>query len=177
MRNNRYILTYSVVICTIERREELTRCILSWLEQKPRPQEIVVVHGGTRNTLKEYLETLFVGTGVEMSYIRIPPSLVRQRNEGLKRAKGDIVIFADDDAEFLQGYAESLLQVYGSDSSVGGVQGTIINSEIALSARCGLANIFMLTRYNGTGTLPRSGWPAPPKPPGPPVPHRLRGST
>jgi GT2 family glycosyltransferase len=154
------MLTYSVVICTLERRTDLTRCIVSWLAQEKLPQEIVVVHGGTSDTLKEYLETLFVGTGVETIYIRMSPSLVRQRNAGIERARGDIVIFADDDGEYSKRYAESLLQVYRSDASIGGVQGTIVNSEVALSARLGLANIFMLTRYNGNGTLQRSGWPA-----------------
>ena len=128
----------------------------------PAPLEIVVVHGGPSNDLEQHLQELIEGTGVAFSYLRMPPSLVRQRNVGIELARGDVVFFADDDAVYLDGYAAAVLAVYEADREgrVGGVQGTIANPGNPPATRSRLANIFLLTRLNGNGTLQPSGWPA-----------------
>jgi GT2 family glycosyltransferase len=155
-------LSYAVVICTLDRRADLLRCTESWLRQDPTPLEIVVVHGGPSNDLEQRLQELIEGAGVAFSYSRMPPSLVRQRNVGIELARGDIVFFADDDAVYLDGYAAAVLDVYKADRDrrVGGVQGTIANPGNPPATRSHLANIFLLTRLNGDGTLQLSGWPA-----------------
>jgi GT2 family glycosyltransferase len=155
-------LSYSVVICTLDRRQDLLRCFDSWLRQDPPPLEIVIVHGGPSNDLEQRLRELIDGTGVAFSYERMPPSLVRQRNAGILMARGDVVFFADDDAVYLEGYAAAVLAVYEADreGTVGGVQGTIANPGNPPATRSRLANIFLLTRLNGDGTLQASGWPA-----------------
>ena len=153
--------TYSVVICTLDRREDLKRCITSWLNQKPLPLEIIVVHGRPEGMLGEELQKLLAGTGVEFCYLRMPPALVRQRNAGMRQAKGDVVFFADDDAVYLDGYAQAILDVYQMDvdGSIGGVQGTIDNYELSAAERWGLTRLFLLPRL-GDGTLQPSAWPA-----------------
>ena len=161
-------LRYSVVICTLERRDDLSRCVASWLRQDPLPLEIVVVHGGPSEDLEQHLHAAIDGSGVALTYLRMPPSLVRQRNAGLQLARGDVVFFADDDAEYLDGYAATILAVYESDvgGAIGGVQGTIMNPPAVTATRSRLAKVFLLTRLNGNGTLQASGWPAfsPPRP-------------
>jgi glycosyltransferase involved in cell wall biosynthesis len=154
--------SYSVVICTLERPDDLSRCIASWLQQDPLPLEIVVVHGGSSEDLEQHLQALIDGTGVALRYLRMPPSLVRQRNAGIRLARGDVVFYPDDDAVYLEGYAEAVLAVYQADreSAVGGVQGTIANPGNPAATRSRLANVFLLTRLNGNGTLQASGWPA-----------------
>ncbi len=153
--------TYSVVICTLDRREDLKRCITSWLNQKPLPLEIIVVHGRPEGMLGEELQKLLAGTGVELCYLRMPPALVRQRNAGLRLAKGDVVFFADDDAVYLDGYVRNILNVYQMDEngSIGGVQGTIDNYEVSPAERLGLSQLFMLPHL-GDGKLQPSAWPA-----------------
>jgi GT2 family glycosyltransferase len=156
------MLRYSVVICTLERRDDLSRCIASWLSQDPLPLDIVVVHGGPSEDLEQDLQTTIDGTGVALSYLRMPPSLVRQRNAGIPLARGDVVFYVDDDAVYLPGYAAAILAVYQHDreGAVGGVQGTIANPGNPAMTRSRLANVFLLTRLNGNGTLQASGWPA-----------------
>jgi GT2 family glycosyltransferase len=155
------MLTYSVVICTLDRREELRNCIISWLKQRPLPLDIVVVHGRPDGTLEDTLREWLTGTSVELQYLRMPPSLVLQRNAGLKQAKGDVIFFADDDAIYHDNYAQAILDVYKTDQnvSIGGVQGTVANTELTLTERFGLAKLFMLTRF-GKGRLQLSAWPA-----------------
>ena len=156
------MLSYSVVICTLSRRDALTRCIESWLRQDPLPIELVVVHSGTDHDLEQHLRTLLDRMPVALHYLRMPPSLVRQRNAGIALAHGDVVFFVDDDAVYLDGYAAAVLGVYDADSegSVGGVQGTIANPGSPFATRSRVANLFLLTRLNGNGTLQASAWPA-----------------
>ena len=155
------MLTYSVVICTLDRWEDLKRCIASWLKQRPLPCDIVVVHGRQEGMLEEELRKLLAGTSVELCYLRMSPSLVRQRNSGIQHAKGDVIFFADDDAVYLDGYAQTILNVYEADTTglVGGVQGTIDNFKMSLTDRLGLTRIFLLSR-SGNGLLQRSALPA-----------------
>jgi glycosyltransferase involved in cell wall biosynthesis len=132
------------------------------LNQKPLPHDIIVVHGGKDGALDDCLRESVEGTGVELRYLRMPPSLVLQRNAGLQQAKGDVVFFADDDARYLDGYAEAILQVYRADSErkIGGVQGTITNISSFKFSGLGLAKFFWITRHDGDGTLQPSAWPA-----------------
>jgi len=156
------MLSYSVVICTLDRTEDLKRCISSWMVQEPRPKDIVVVHGRPEGMLEEPLKKLLADTGIELLYIKMSPALVHQRNAGALKAKGDIVFFADDDAVYMEGYARTIVDVYMQDTAgkVGGVQGTIDNFENHSEAdRWGLARLFMLGRV-GNGSLQPSGWPA-----------------
>ena len=155
-------LSYSVVICTLDRRDDLLRCIDSWLRQDPPPLEIVVVHGGPSNDLEQHLQEL-----IDRNWRRIQLSahaaVARSPAERRHRlARGDVVFFADDDAVYLDGYAAAVLGVYDADreGSVGGVQGTIANPGSPFATRSRLANIFLLTRLNGNGTLQASAWPA-----------------
>jgi GT2 family glycosyltransferase len=156
------MLTYSVVICTLDRLDGLKRCIVSWLNERPLPCDIIVVHGREDGALEKYLLGLVAGKGLELCYLRMPASLVRQRNAGLKRAKGDIVFFADDDAIYLNSYAENILEIYEDDfnKEIGGVQGTIINANSSKYARWGIANLFWFIHHNGDGTLQPSAWPS-----------------
>ena len=121
-----------------------------------------MVHGGSDEELETHLEALLGSTPVELRYLRMAPSLVRQRNAGVELARGDVVFFADDDAVYLDGYAAAVLAVYGADSerTVGGVQGTVANPGSHFTTATRLANLFLLTRLNGNGTLQASAWPA-----------------
>ena len=121
------------------------------------------MHGGAAvHDLEQHLRTLLDRMPVALHYLRMPPSLVRQRNAGIALAHGDVVFFVDDDAVYLDGYAAAVLGVYDADSegSVGGVQGTIANPGSPFATRSRVANLFLLTRLNGNGTLQASAWPA-----------------
>jgi glycosyltransferase involved in cell wall biosynthesis len=155
------MLTYSVVVCTLDRPEDLKTCIRSWLDQEPRPAEVIIVHGRPQGLLQDSLPRMIEDAGVKLIYIRMAPSLVHQRNAGMRAAAGDVVFFADDDAEYFPGYAKAILEVYEHDTegTVGGVQGTIQNWPRSLMERAKLAKFFQLT-HQGDGRLQRSAWPA-----------------
>jgi glycosyltransferase involved in cell wall biosynthesis len=124
------MLTASVVICTLDRWISLLKCITSIINQKYQPIEIIVVNGGSFNLL-EILQNLFVDLPIRLIYLQSAPCLVRQRNMGIESASGEIVFLFDDDVILERSYIEKILNVYEKDQKgeIGGVQGSIINTE------------------------------------------------
>lgn len=82
----------SLVIVTKNRPQELRRCLDSVLSQKKQPQEIVVVYHQKSDLF------LLKGLTVTLKTVQcVAANTARARNLGLRKAKGDLVIFLDDD--------------------------------------------------------------------------------
>lgn len=94
----------SVIICTYARTEALKILLDCLFAQTYRDFEVVIVDGseGTASVSKvvESFQTSHKEGGISLSFIRSPKGLTRQRNAGLRHAKGDIVCFFDDDVTF-----------------------------------------------------------------------------
>lgn len=88
----------SVVISTVNRREDVVRAIGSSLEQSVECEVIVVDDGGSDGTA-ETIERDFPGVRLERRAEQVG-SLVR-RNEGFRLATAPVVVSLDDDSEFL----------------------------------------------------------------------------
>ena len=94
----------SVIICTGGRPKELKQCLASLKKQ----------------SLKDF-ETLI---------IRETP-LVKARDLGWRRAKGEIVAWLDDDVTADKDWAKNLVSIFVKNKTVGGVSGpTIIPAEL-----------------------------------------------
>ena len=86
--------TVSVVVCTRDRPEQLERCLKSLQDLSHTPQEIIVVD----NAPSTEETRLVVSRQPEFRYIREPrPGLSAARNTGIKKSKGSIIAFTDDD--------------------------------------------------------------------------------
>ncbi len=117
----------SVIIATMDREEELYRCLDSLWAQSRLPQELVIVDDGALDL--EALK-LRVPKGVEFQYHRkSPPGLSASRNLGARVARGDLLLFLDDDVVLEPLFVEEILKVFGEDKTgrLGGVSGVITN--------------------------------------------------
>ena len=159
----RQVLSYSVIICTLEWRQTFDECLDSLSKQKPWAEEIIIVHGGQNVIEMEMrLRHIFSSTSIRPITIISKPGLVRQRNTGIEAATGDIVFFFDDDVVLSENYIQEVLTVYADDRAreLGGVQGTAIqlpstNIFVAIVQR-----IFLMSTFSGDGRMQRSGYPA-----------------
>jgi glycosyltransferase involved in cell wall biosynthesis len=90
----------SVVIPTYNRRDRLGR-VLDALERQSTPAEnfeVVVVDDGSTDGTSEWLSTRV--TAFALKRLRLQNGgPARARNEGIRAASGDIVLFVDDDVE------------------------------------------------------------------------------
>lgn len=117
----------SVIIATMDREEELYRCLESIWAQSRLPEELVIVDDG--NLDAEALRGK-VPQEVEFQYHRkSPPGLSASRNLGAKMAKGELVLFLDDDVVLEPNFVEEILKVFREDQTgrLAGVSGVITN--------------------------------------------------
>jgi glycosyltransferase involved in cell wall biosynthesis len=150
----------SVVICTKDRPHELATCLDSLATQRRLPLEVLVVDASATPPT-EVVDGFRRRVSCAVELIRAAPGLPRQRNIGIRAAKGDVVVFFDDDVVLEPDYLVELARVYDADTAraVGGVGGAQVPdptpSESA--ARRAFTRLFLMAGY-GSGRLKRSGY-------------------
>ena len=116
----------SVVICTKDRPKELATCLESITRQRRLPMEVVVVDSSAMppEAVVDDFRGL-VTPACAVTLIHTQPGLPRQRNVGIRAARGDVVVFFDDDVILEPEYLEELALVYERDAAcaIGGVGG------------------------------------------------------
>lgn len=120
----------SIIICTRNRIEDLTRCIRSIAAQRDIDHsaiELLIVDDGDipAYKLEEYRAMLSRLPDVELKYHKKEqPGVWLSRYLALSMVKNDIVLYFDDDAELDdQLYIRRLLDIYEQDESIVGVGG------------------------------------------------------
>lgn len=124
----------SIVIPTKNRSEKLRKLLHSILEQMIPPKEIIVLDDSVNLRTKKLIQGLrsrFSEKGITIRYFMLPKneSVSRKRNIGAKEAKGNIVLFLDDDVIIDEDYLKEILSVFKDNPNALGVQGIITNSE------------------------------------------------
>ena len=109
--------SYSVVIATCDREEELARVLEDWAAQTVKPEKVVVVEArGTRQEARGDREARGERREVGLSLVELTadePSAAKQRNLGAKEVETEWIVFCDDDVRFGAELAEKTLQFLG----------------------------------------------------------------
>ena len=111
-------LTASVVVCvyTEKRWPQIERALSSIAEQTVQPEQVIVV-ADHNSALCQRLAVQY--PALEVIPNKFEPGLSGARNTGIDQAKGDVVVFLDDDACAEPGWLESLLACYDDESVLG----------------------------------------------------------
>lgn len=129
-------ITISVILITYGRKEDLKSCLNSILKQEYNGYELIIVDNNEDELISNYLKELIskikdidedIG---KIRYYQVNKNLgvTGGRNFGIKRAKGDILVFIDDDA-FLES-KNALQKIYinfSKDSQIGALSLKVIN--------------------------------------------------
>ena len=97
------IVDVSVIVVTYNRDEPLRRTLEGLLNQQPAPKEVIVVdqtcqhNGATR----EFLDGLIEQRRIEYIW-QSEPNAQRARNTAIREARGQVLLFIDDDVEMDQ---------------------------------------------------------------------------
>jgi len=127
-------ITISVILITYGRKEDLKSCLNSILKQGYNDYELIIVDNNEdeliSNYLKELISKIKDKDKYKVRYYKVNKNLgvTGGRNFGIKKAKGDILVFIDDDA-FLEN-KNTLQKVYSNffrDSQIGALSFKIIN--------------------------------------------------
>ena len=117
----------SVVIATKDRAPFLAHTLTSLSSQlKAPPYEVIAVDNGSRDGTAALLDELRAHVPFELTRLFVPePNRAKARNTGIAAARGETIVFVDDDVwlphEFLAAHAAA------QQSASGCVSGPIIN--------------------------------------------------
>jgi glycosyltransferase involved in cell wall biosynthesis len=137
------VSTWSLIICTLDRRAELLQALRCAVTQTLPPSEVIIVDASAdwESTRVEAERVLAVAPGVRVVYVpSTRKSLPHQRNVGLGHSTGDVVFFLDDDSFMFPDCAEQVMRVYAADHErrIGGVTTMLADHPPALVAAPGL---------------------------------------
>ncbi len=117
----------SIIIPTRNRIDTLRRCLMEIKNSTIKPKEIIVVD---QSDIKIKLENV---NDVNLENIKIIyqeyPSLTKARNNGLKKATGDIIIFMDDDTILNKYSLENVLTTFKIGDDIKLVTSIDVNSK------------------------------------------------
>ena len=120
------MIAVSVAIPTLNRERELVNTLRFFVEcADPHLHEIIVVdqsdvHDPATESYLRYIAHRIV-------YVRVQyKNLPKARNEAVKRASGDIILFVDDDVEPTDGFVSAHAGAY-AEPSVMGVSGPVLD--------------------------------------------------
>ena len=117
----------SVVIVSKDRKKDLIDCVDSYLKSSYKLMEIIVVDNGSKPPLavwftKKYPQVLLITSEFNIG-------AAAGRNLGLKEAKGDYILFSDDDAFAEKSMVENLVSVFEKNPQAGIVQPLVYDRE------------------------------------------------
>ena len=113
-------MRFSVIIPTLGRPQLLAETLDSVFACDPLPHEVIVVDGDPESSARAVLDARRLGAGATMfKYLRRGANSTMQRNEGIKAAEGDVVVFLDDDVEVSRTTFAALEKAYSDHEVVG----------------------------------------------------------
>ena len=107
----------SVVIVSKDRKKDLIDCIDSYLKSSYKQLEIIVLDNGSRPPLFSWFTKKYPGVKLITSEFNI--GAAAGRNLGLKEAKGEYILFTDDDAYADKNMVENLVAVFENRPDLG----------------------------------------------------------
>lgn len=127
----RGIADCSLVVATYK-RAAVMETLLRLLDELPdTPVDVVVVDGSPDDDTERAIVAWASGRelGFDLTYVRSPAGLTRQRNVGVDASEGAFVFFLDDDCRPEPGYFEAIRRVFADDAAgdVGAVAGSLVN--------------------------------------------------
>lgn len=110
----------SHIIATKARPEPLQEALDSAAGALSSEDELIVVDGDPARSAEPLVAGLQARRpDLQISYIASDPGLPLQRNAGISEAKGEIVVFTDDDCTFGPSFFDDVVAVYGDPAVVG----------------------------------------------------------
>ena len=110
----------SVLICTYNRKEMLKRALIAYQNQTFRNFEVIVSSDGSSDGTDEIMRTLYKKMGYPLHYLHQADLGFRKTialNKAIRLAKGDILVFADDDMIPPPRYLESYEKIFLSSKT------------------------------------------------------------
>lgn len=117
----------SVLIPTKNRASVLPTMLDSLLNQTYKNFEVVIVDGGSTDGTKKVVDDY--AKKMEVKFVVKEGGLIKQENEGIKIATGEIVVRSDDDAKAPPEWVGAIVETFKMGDDVGGATGPTITPD------------------------------------------------
>lgn len=108
-------LRTSVIICTMDRPDDLGRALQSLQSQTLLPDEVIIVDASRNDRSEAPIPEAFQSLPIRYFHTRTP-GLTRQRNIGIRESTGDVLLFLDDDVILEPEYIEHVAAAFARDT-------------------------------------------------------------
>jgi glycosyltransferase involved in cell wall biosynthesis len=140
----------SVILCTRDRADQLPRCMDAVLALQYPAFEVVVVDNAPSSTATEdLLRTQYAGFSNVRYVCERRPGLSWARNCGLANARGEIVVYLDDDEIPYKNWLGEMIRGFQAAPDVTCVTGMILPAEIEAPAQDFLEQFGGLSKGRG----------------------------
>lgn len=151
---NKPILQCSIIIATRHRPQPLSDTLDSIASLAHRPLEIIVVDSSVDDRTRDVCSAIRTALPIQYQHTT-DASAARQRNLGITMARGEFVVFLDDDVVLDRDFLFHLLEPFSitDGETVGGVGATIVNELLPAYSRlnCALLSFFIGVHLNDVG--------------------------
>ena len=143
-------MNLSVIIITLKRHKELEQCLKCLSDQRPLPDQVIVVDASPDDLSRRVVEQHNHDRVLEVTYVRndLGGLQTQSRNISLHHATGDVLAFLDDDSYVHEGWSRELVKTYADDADIVAVGGRALNS-IEGEAEVGVDKIGKLDKNGG----------------------------
>ena len=119
----------SVIVCTKNRSNDLTKLICSLCRQTLLPDELIVIDASEDDNTYKILQGKKYKKFFNIIYEKTEAGLTKQRNTGVSRAKGQYLFFFDDDVILEDDFIDIVYRTFKQyeGNNVGGIMGRIVN--------------------------------------------------
>ena len=156
------LLKLTVIICTRNRTDDLLTCLQSLAQQTVMPYETIIVDSSTvpLTDQETYTQAVTHLAQLPITYLHTAPGLTFQRNRGIERATGDVILFFDDDVTLSHDYLAAIERCFREHPDYAGGMGNVTNIK---GYRYNLyrlyRQLFLLDRNHASGIFTLSGMP------------------
>lgn len=119
----------SIVVITYNRANKLKRCVELLLKQSYKHYEIIIVDDGSTDNTIQVIKGLTKKAKVIRYFKQENKGRGAARNLGIKKAKGTIVIFTDDDCIVPRDWLKRFKNVFENHKDITAVGGAIVNGD------------------------------------------------
>lgn len=137
---------FSLIVCTIDRFDQLERLFRSLAGQQHRDFEVVVVDQNADDRLRALIGSF--SSSFPIRHIRSPKGLSRARNNGMAVAEGEYLCFPDDDCWYEADTLAKVEALFAAHPDLAIVTGRTLDAEGMPSVSPTGETRLALTRWN-----------------------------
>jgi glycosyltransferase involved in cell wall biosynthesis len=116
-------MLFSLVLCTVDRVDELTIFLKSLTNQTLKSFELIIVDQNTDDRLNPLL--LVYKDSFNIKYLKAEKGLSHARNIGIQHAQGEIIGFPDDDCWYSANILKEIADILHNNNDWDGITGRV----------------------------------------------------